>query len=138
MPLASVRQVAMTAPTWRPALSIWMRLMVIPAPMGGRAVGMANDAEASDSSCEPNLGDRMVAAGPSGAERLPEMGTGATTAAVTPKVLVGSSTEVAVMVAVPAVAGAVQVLPDQVPWPLESQVTVLVTPPVTVAVKAWV
>ena len=61
--------------------------------------------------------------------------TGAsTTVTVVVAVLVGSSTEVAVMVAAPAVAGAVQTSPAQVPAS-ENQVTVFRAPPVTVAAK---
>ncbi|MEI7614761.1 MAG: hypothetical protein WCK63_17825, partial [Betaproteobacteria bacterium] len=47
---------------------------------------------------------------------------------------VGSSTDVAVMVTVWAVAGAVQALPAQVPA-LADQLTLLVAPPLTVLLK---
>ena len=55
----------------------------------------------------------------------------ATTVTVVEADLVASSVEVAVMVTVWAVAGAVQVEPDQVPA-VEDQVTVLFAPPVGV------
>ena len=59
----------------------------------------------------------------------------ATTVTVVVAVLVGSSTLVAVMVTVWAVAGAVQVEPDQVPA-VEDQVTVPRLPPEAEALKA--
>jgi hypothetical protein len=58
----------------------------------------------------------------------------ATTVTVVVAVLEESSTEVAVMVTVWGVVGAVQVFPDQVP-PELLQVTVPRAPPVTVALK---
>jgi len=58
----------------------------------------------------------------------------ATTVTVVDTDFEGSSTEVAVMVTVCPVAGAVQVDPTHVPA-VAAQVTVFVTPPVTVVLK---